>query len=126
MRVFIRYFTSGFIATISHFAVLVFLVEFFFTNPLVASVVGFIVAVVVNYLFQYHWTFRCSGPFAHTFVRYLIVTIFMLLLNTALFWILHYSYTIPYVVAQALVTGVVFLCNFSINKHYTFVYTSTK
>jgi putative flippase GtrA len=126
MRVFVRYFTSGFIATISHFAVLVLLIEYLFTNPMVASVVGFIVAIFVNYHFQYHWTFGCSAPFTHTFVRYLMVTLFMLFLNAGLFSILYYSYTIHYIIAQALVTSVVFLCNYLINKHYTFACTSTK
>jgi putative flippase GtrA len=126
MRIFIRYFTSGVIATISHFAILILLVELFFINPLVATVVGFVVAIAVNYLLQYHWTFRCCGPLAYIFVRYLIVTLLMLLLNTALFWVLCYYYTIPYIVAQALVTSIVFLCNYSVNRRYTFVYSCPK
>jgi putative flippase GtrA len=126
MRVFIRYFTSGFIATISHLVVLVILVEFCFVNPIVATAIGFIVAIFVNYYCQYHWTFSCSGPFALIFARYLGVTILMLLLSTMLFWILYANLTMPYLVIQTLITSIVFICNFSINRYFTFVYSNPK
>jgi putative flippase GtrA len=125
MRVFFKYFTSGIVATVSHFIILIILVEIFYTDPLIASISGFIVTIFVNYLFQYHWTFRCSGPYTLIFVRYLTVTLLMLVLNTVLFWIISKNFSIPYTVVQAIVTFVVFLCNFTINKRYTFVYSDS-
>jgi putative flippase GtrA len=123
MQVFVRYFISGIVATMSHFVILFILVEFFIVTPLIASIAGFIVAIFVNYLIQYHWTFRCNGPYALIFIRYLVVTLLMMLLNAALFWLIYNNYTLSYLAVQVIVTSIVFICNFSINKGYTFVYS---
>ena len=115
-----RYFVGGAVATIVHIAVLWFLVEMFSVSPSIATSIGFCIAVTVNYSFQYHWTFASVGPHSLIFSRYLVVTFAMLGLNLLIFWALTRLYQTPYIYAQLMATGIVMLCNFAINKHYTF------
>jgi putative flippase GtrA len=115
-----RYLIGGLAATITHIVVLMALVERFSLNPSIATSIGFCLAVVVNYTFQYHWTFSAKGPHSKIFFRYAVVTFAMLGVNLALFWVLTHTFHVPYLYAQLVATGVIMFCNFAINKLYTF------
>jgi len=118
--VFIRYLISGGAAATMHFAVLILLVEIFGINPTVASASGFCAAIAVNYTLQYHWTFRTKGAHGTIFVRYVGVTLVMLVVNTVLFWLLNTRVGLAYLVAQAIATATVVVINFHINQRFTF------
>lgn len=122
--VFFRYTVAGSMAAVAHFTVLWILVEWFGVYPTYASAIGFCVAIFVNYSLQYYWTFRAKGPHGVLFLRYLVVTLLMLGVNTLIFWTLNEAMGIYYLVAQVVATGCVMILNFTINRHYTFVYTS--
>ena len=122
MKVFIRYVAAGSLAAIAHFAVLWALVEWFDVYATYASAIGFCVAIFVNYSLQYYWTFRAAGPHAVLFLRYLVVTLSMLGVNTLLFWILNEAAGVYYLIAQVIATGCVMILNFTINRRYTFAY----
>jgi putative flippase GtrA len=124
VKVFFRYTVSGLMAAIAHFTVLWILVEWFGVYPTYASAIGFCVAMFVNYSLQYYWTFRAKGPHGLLFSRYVIVTLSMLGVNTLIFWTLNEVAGIYYLAAQLVATGGVMILNFTINRHYTFVYTS--
>jgi putative flippase GtrA len=115
-----RYCVGGVAATITHILVLMLLVERLSVNPSVATSIGFCIAVVVNYNFQYHWTFGAMGSHARVFSRYLMITFAMLGLNLVLFWFLTHPIRVPYLYAQMIATGVIMFCNFTINSLYTF------
>jgi putative flippase GtrA len=115
-----RYVIGGLAATIAHILVLMLLVEQFGVNPSVATSIGFCIAVVINYNFQYYWTFAAKGSHAKIFSRYVIVTFAMLGVNLVLFWVLTHPVRLPYLYAQLVATGVIMFCNFAINKLYTF------
>lgn len=117
---FIRYILSGFIAVSVHFAVLVVLVESGEFPKTLASVVGFLCAVPVNYLTQYHHVFRAAGSHANTFGRYIAVTLATLAVNAGLFWFLAQIAQINYLVAQGITLGVVVIINFVLNRNFTF------
>ncbi len=135
---FFRYFISGGLATAVHFCVLLALIEYQLTTPLHASMIGAACGFLVNYHIQFHWTFKVSGPHSRFFIRYLIVSASMFGLNAAIFWLattpelfallknLPYPTLIPqpkniaYLYAQVIATGIVFLCNFLVNRYYTF------
>ena len=55
---FVRYAGVGAIGTLAHYGVLIALVQSRATGPLVASTLGFAVGAAVNYLLNYHVTFR--------------------------------------------------------------------
>lgn len=120
MITFWRYVIGGIAATITHILVLTLLVERFGMNPTIATSIGFCIAVIVNYNFQYHWTFGATGSHARIFSRYVVVTFAMLGVNLALFRVLTHPVHLPYLYAQLIATGVIMFCNFALNKLYTF------
>lgn len=124
--VFIRYLISGGAAATVHFAVLILLVELFRINPTVASASGFCAAIVVNYTLQYYWTFRTEGAHGKTFLRYVSVTMAMLVINTLLFWFLNTRVELTYLAAQAVAIIIVVVSNFYINQRYTFAQSVAK
>jgi len=115
-----RYLIGGAVATIVHITILLILVEVFFVDPSISTSIGFCVAVIVNYNFQYHWTFASSGPHSLIFSRYVVVTLLMFGVNLSLFETLIQFSHISYLHAQLIATGVVVVCNFAINRRYTF------
>jgi putative flippase GtrA len=117
---FSRYLVSGSLATLTHFGVLILLVEIWGTRPTLASAIGFTVSIFVNYTLQYHWTFRSAVAHRVAFARYLVVTVTMLGVNTGIFWCLNELLGVLYILSQVVATGIVFLFNFTINHHYTF------
>lgn len=137
---FIRYAISGGLATAVHFCLLILLIEYQLTTPLQASMIGAACGFLVNYHIQFHWTFKVNGPHKWYFIRYLIVSASMFGLNAGIFWLattpelfiylqgipfpkqpyLAQPQNIAYWYAQVIATGIVFLCNFLINRYYTF------
>ena len=117
---FIRYFISGGTATVIHFGTLILLVEEFKINSTIATTAGFCIAVIFNYLAQFYWTFKPTGSHGRFILRFLGATTFTLGINTGLFWFLTEYENFPYVISQIFATGVVFLLNFLINRHFTF------
>lgn len=120
MTTFIRYIIAGGIAAGVHFLVLIFLVELFNSYPPVASAIGFIIACMVNYTLQYHWTFKTQGSHKVMMTRYTLVTSLTFCVNLGIFWMLYELIGLQYIVSQFISTGVVTIINYLINKHYTF------
>lgn len=120
MRTFFRYAVSGTLAAAAHFSVLIALVELAGINAAIATTIGFAAAIGVNYSFQYHWTFEATSSHRSTFVRYVVVTIAMMAVNTTMFWVLTEQWQLDYILAQVIATGVVMIANFNINLRYTF------
>lgn len=137
---FVRYTISGGLATSVQFIVLILLIEYQLTTPLHASMIGAACGFLVNYNIQFHWTFKVNGPHKRFFTRYLIVSATMFGLNAVIFWLstipevfaLLHSIPFPkqipfeqprniaYWYAQIIASAIVFLCNFLVNRHYTF------
>jgi len=135
---FLRYFISGGLATIVHFAVLMSLLEYHLVSPVQATMIGALCGFLVNYPMQMRWTFKAQGSHKRFFSRYLLVTLIMFGLNAGIFWLatqplsLDFLLSLPfpsqieqphhlgYWYAQIIATGVVFFCNFIINHYFTF------
>ncbi len=135
---FFRYLISGGLATAVHFTVLIVLIDTQLSSPLHATMFGAGAGFLVNYQIQFHWTFKATGSHKLIFTRYLVISSIMFGLNTGIFWLatmpeclivlksipfptqLTQPENIVYWYAQIIATGVVFLCNFLINHHYTF------
>jgi putative flippase GtrA len=117
---FIVYVVGGGIATLIHLGVLYVLVEHARTPPTLATSAGFCIGTAFNYTFQYYLTFASTAPHGRTLVRYLAVSLLMLGVNALLFKALTGQLGLPYLFAQIAATGIVMLCNFTINRAYTF------
>ncbi len=120
MRTLIRYFTIGCLAVSVHFFILFTLIEYTTTDPVIATSLGFSVAVVFNYFCQYRWTFKANGPHRRLFFRFALIALLMLAVNAVLFNHFNQQMRMPYLFAQILTSGIVFLCSFTLNRTYTF------
>jgi putative flippase GtrA len=117
---FFRYCVVGGIGTALHFGITIALVEGAGSPPTAASVVGFAAAFVSSYLLNRFWVFGPSARPWVSFVRYSIVCLSGLFLNTAIMtvtvdWLRWY-----YLWGLALVVAVVPVTNFALNRLWAF------
>ena len=80
---FTRYGIAGGAAVGVHLTVLVVLVELAGTPAVIASLVGFACATLVNYALQHRYVFSRSSGHRLYFPRYMAVTLVTMTLNTA-------------------------------------------
>jgi putative flippase GtrA len=113
-----RYFLVGCFAAAVWFAVMIVGVEAFAVRKPIASTIGFLVAVLVNYALQRRITFASEARHLRAAPSFFAGACLMAVVNLALFSLL--SGYINYVVAQVLTTMAVFLLNYEFNRRYTF------
>ncbi|MEV0898991.1 GtrA family protein [Actinoplanes sp. NPDC049802] len=115
----LRYGVSGGLSALTHFTV-----GLAGTGsglpPVPASTAGFAASVVVSYLLQRSWVFRCGAPHAGTAPRFLTVTAAALALNTAVLWIGAELLNGPYPVVQAVALFLIPVLNYLLNSRWTF------
>ena len=115
-----RYLVAGGTAFVVLMVVLIFLVEVFAMNEVLATAIGLICATPVNYSLQKRFVFRSQAPVGKSFVIYCTVTIATMMLNVELFYlILKYS-GLHYTVSQFLTTAIIVVLNYFVNRHLTF------
>lgn len=105
----VRYLISGGTAAASNLAALFFLVQFGHVQYLKASVLAFVMSVVVSFTMQKFWTFhdRPVHDVHAQFARYLVVILANLALNTALVYLLVEMANVWYLAAQFMATVVI-------------------
>lgn len=120
LQQFILFTAVGGIGTGGHYLTLVALVETGLLSAVPASVAGFTVGALINYVLNYRFTFRSTKSHHEAMSKFFSVAILGAIINTLLMHvgvnILHFYY----LVAQILATGLVLLFNFLINKLWTF------
>jgi putative flippase GtrA len=120
MQALIRFGITGILATLTHVAVFVLLVEFLHLRPLFASVPAFLSAVGVSYGMNYRWTFAADGPHQVMLPRFILVAGFGLGLNMLITWLVvdvgHHWY--GYALAAIIV--IVPLLTFALSKWWVF------
>jgi len=116
----LRYAVVGVIGTILHFGTLYALVEGVSFDPVTASAIGFIVALIASYLLNRHWTFEHRVPRPGAFFRYLLVSVFGLLLNSAIMFTGTHVLEFPYLLVQFTVVFVVPAVNYLANHFWAF------
>jgi putative flippase GtrA len=114
-----RFVLVGGVATVVQYALLIALVRFVGADPVWASTAGFLVSAVVNYLGNYHYTFRSRRDHGGALLRFAILAGVGLLLNAALMRALVLAGW-HYLLAQIVVTALVLLWNFIGNSVWTF------
>lgn len=117
-RQIVRYALAGGTAAATHIVLLAVFVEMFGIAQIAASVTAFCIAHALNYLMQYHLTFRANTPHTSAATRFMAVTAVTFTLNAALFTVL--SMGLYYVLAQAVTLAVIFVVNFVLNRRFTF------
>ncbi|MDW7710843.1 MAG: GtrA family protein [Deferrisomatales bacterium] len=115
---FLVFSAVGTVGTAVHFAVLVGLVQAARTNPVPASVAGFVVGALVNYLLNYHVTFRSRKRHGGALVRFFTVALAGLGWNTVIMFVA--TRWAHYLLSQMLATAAVLVWNFLCNRFWTF------
>jgi len=90
-------------------------------NQYVANSIGFLCAVVSNYLLNRVWTFRSQDPaVAMQFSKFLLASLVGLAINNTIIYLLNERLGVKFYTAKLIATGVVTLWNFWANYTFTF------
>jgi len=121
----LRFVLVGGIATLVHYAILIWLTEMTSVGSVLASAVGFTVSVAFNYLGNYYFTFGSSERHWHAGPKFAVVATVGLMLNTGMMYVFIAHLATPYMLAQLVATALVTLWNFFANRHWTYRASST-
>lgn len=117
---FLCFAAVGAVGTLAHYAVLIALVQGQFSGPVTASAAGFGVGAMVNYVLNYHFTFRSSHRHGEAWPKFMLVALIGLALNTGVMSLLIDEAGVHYLISQIIATGVTLFWNFVANRHWTF------
>ena len=117
---FIVFTTVGGIATAVHYLLLIVLVDGLDVAPVPASVVGYVLAAIVNYLLNYYITFRSRKQHHEALAKFALIATLGLGLNTAIMAIGINWLALHYILSQMLATGITLIWNFIANRLWTF------
>lgn len=120
LKQFIVFTGVGGIGTGGHYLTLITLVENHILSAVPASVAGFGVGAVINYLLNYHFTFNSKKSHKEAMSKFFIVASIGAVINTALMYVGVNIVHTYYLLAQIAATAIVLLWNFLINKYWTF------
>lgn len=119
-QLMLKYGVVGLLGTLIHFAALFVLVEAFHLNPVAASTLGFVLVLIISYILNKWWTFQDTPSGWKPFVKYVVVSLTGLLLNSGIMYTvvdwLHWNYLL----GQCMVVLAVPLSNFIFNYYWTF------
>lgn len=119
-RQFLRFTGVGFVSAVGHYGLLIVLVQGAGADAVVASAAGAMLGAVINYSLNYRVTFRSQKRHRESAVKFVLVAIVGLVLNTLLMWIGVDVLGLHYLVAQILTTGLVLIWSFAGNRFWTF------
>jgi putative flippase GtrA len=111
---------AGAVGTAAHYLVLVGLVQGSKIDPVLASSAGFLTGAVINYILNYHFTFRSTKSHRVAMPRFFAVAAIGMVLNSVIMAALTRALGWHYLVAQVISTGLVLLWNFAGNRLWTF------
>lgn len=115
-----KFASVGVVATAVHYAVLVGLVEVQLMAPVAASVTGYAISAVANYLLNFYLTFKNRAHHRHAAARFAVVAGVGFALNAGLMAWLTGVFAPYYLMAQIITTGLVLLSNFILNDIWSF------
>ena len=114
-----RYFLVGGICTVLDMAVLFSMTYFFKVEYLFSSVISFMMGATLNYFLCTSWIFdiRLIQNRHHEFIYYLLITTFVLVVNTAIMWLFTAILGFYFMVSKMVAVFVTFGLNFSLRKY---------
>ncbi len=116
----VRYLLVGSLGTAAHLLVLTVCVEYLQMGVVHASIAGFLAALSVSYVLNHYWTFASArAPFGSLW-RYFLVSVFGLLLNTSMVYMMVELLHWWYLTSQLAVIFVVPTISFILNRYWSF------
>ena len=117
---FLRYLLVGGAGTLVHLLILAFTVEIFSRSATTGTILGFCGALFVSFTLNHKWTFDTKRSRLNVLWRYVLVSVFGLILNVSMVNGLVNSLGWWYLWAQLSVIWVVPITNFLLNKYWSF------
>ena len=118
---FLRFASVGVAGTIAHYAVLVAIVEALNGRAIVGSSFGFLVGAAVNYVLNYHYTFRSNKEHKETMPKFYLIASIGFVVNGLIVYLFAHIGGANYLFAQVVATAIVLVWGFAANHLWTFV-----
>ncbi len=115
-----RYLIVGSLGTAAHLLVLMLCVEHLLMDVVRASIAGFLSALSVSYVLNHYWTFASERTHLDSLWRYFVVSVFGLLLNTFMVYVMVEFLHWWYLSSQLAVIFVVPAISFLLNRYWAF------
>lgn len=116
----LRFGVVGVLTAVLHYGLLYAGVEAMQLNATLASSIGFVVAVIFNYLMHYSWTFAEPAPHGRTLRRYLVMISCGFLINALVMYAGVQWLSLYYLLTQALALVAVVVWNFVLSNVWVF------
>jgi putative flippase GtrA len=110
----------GVVATLIHYAVLIFLVEVARWLPVPATLCGYVAGGVVSYALNRRHAFESDRPHEEATWRFALVAFVGFCLTYGFMHVFVDRLGAPYLPAQVVTTGIVFFWSFLANRLWTF------
>lgn len=120
MNEFTKFCSVGLICTAIQYLLLVLLIEIVFAHEVIASAAAYVCSSLVNYLLNFHLTFQAKVRHKTASVKFTLMILLGLFLNTLIFYVALSHFNLPYIYAQIIATGLVLIQNFVLSKHWIF------
>ena len=120
MQSLIRFGLTGILATLTHVAAFVLLVELALLRPVFAAVPAFLTAVGVSYVLNYRWTFTATGPHRLLLPRFVLVSVTGLVLNLLITYLFVDLWELWYGFALLTIIMVIPLATYLLSKFWVF------
>ena len=118
---FLKFALVGTAATMTTYTVLIVGVEILHINAVTASIAGYMLGIIVNYLLNYRYTFGSEQHHQVVFPKFLLVMVIGMLINAAVVFAGINWLGIHYMLAQLAAVAMVFMLSFTANRLWTFV-----
>ena len=120
LKQFILYAGFGLFGTATQYVVLVALVELANISPVISTAFGYFLGAIVNYILNYHITFKSNKKHHEALLKFLIIASIGMALNILIMHIGVTAYSSHYILVQIIATAIVLLWNFILNSIWTF------
>jgi putative flippase GtrA len=110
----------GVLAAIAHYGVLIGLVEQGGSNPVPATLVGYVAGGIISYALNRRLTYASDRPHAEAGWRFAVVALVGFVLTGAFMQAFTGWLGAPYLPAQLVTTGIVLVWSFIAHKVWTF------
>ncbi len=118
---FIKFSIVGFVNTASSYLLYFVLLKFVRINYLVASAISYVLGILISYFGNKYWTFRIfRSGWRLEFIKFVILNIAGLAINTLIMIILVRNYKSDPLIAQIIAMSVVIFYNFFGSKFWVF------
>ena len=115
-----RFGVVGVITALVHYGLLFVLVEYLSLQTTIASSIGFLVAVVVNYLMHYSWTFAAPVSHGQAVWRYVVMISLGFLINGGVMQVGVFYLEFNYLLVQLMAFALVISWNFMVSSLWVF------